>query len=262
MVGNSLLLDGVDVERLQQSTSGSLRVYWLFLEGTGYFDWFYGLARLFRHGARPQAVVVGLGLDGLLDNAVRQEYAPRMLFDARDIVAASSEVGLDRTVASSLLLAHWSAFWDMRHVIRVQILTHTVPYYEGLYLADLWSHLRAKRVVPFSPETELTATARLQRLRDLCEAYGTRLLILVPPTPSVPSAVRQLTAVAEKAAVTTIMPVDPSTMPVRFFRADGIHVNEDGATFFTSALASELPARVADERLARSGEITPVSRTR
>src|SRR5436190_21384735 len=32
MVGNSLLLNGVDVPRLQASTSGSLRIYPMFLE--------------------------------------------------------------------------------------------------------------------------------------------------------------------------------------------------------------------------------------
>ncbi len=262
MVGNSLLLDGVDVDRLQQLTAESLRVYPLFLEGTAYLDWFYGLRRLFRRGASPEVVIVGLGMDGLLDNAVRQEYAPRLLFGAPDVLAVSSEAGLDRTVTSSLLLAHWSAFWDMRHVIRVQILTHAVPYFERLYLSDLWSDLKAKRVVPVGPEGEAVAVARLQRLRDLCERQGARLLILVPPTPSLPGVVRQLTLVASRAGVEALMPVNPATLPARFFRPDEIHVNEDGAAMFTAALASDLPARIAARGVARVDPITPASRTR
>src|ERR1700757_2617490 len=36
MVGNSLLLNGVDLKRLQQLTSTQVRVYPIFLEATGY----------------------------------------------------------------------------------------------------------------------------------------------------------------------------------------------------------------------------------
>ena len=62
MVGNSLLLEGVDVDRLQKLTSSQMRIYPLFLEATGYYDWLYGLQHLFREGARPQVVVVGVEL--------------------------------------------------------------------------------------------------------------------------------------------------------------------------------------------------------
>jgi hypothetical protein len=55
MVGNSLLLEGVDVHRLQKLTSAQMRIYPIFLEATGYYDWFYGLQRLFRDGARPNS---------------------------------------------------------------------------------------------------------------------------------------------------------------------------------------------------------------
>jgi hypothetical protein len=244
MVGNSLLLDGVNVPELQRMTSTAAKVYPLFLEGTGYHDWFYGLQRLFRNGARPDVVLVGLGLDGVLDRGVRQEYAPRMLFDPQDILAASTEARLDRTATSSLLLGHWSAFWDMRHVLRVQLLTHTLPYFERMYLADLWSGLKAKRVVPVSEAAESLAISRLQRLRQLGDRYGTRVLILIPPTPSSTTAVRQLTEIAARAGVETLMPVDPATLPPRFIRADEIHVNEEGATYFTTALGASLPQRI------------------
>ena len=240
MVGNSLLLDGVDVDRLQQLTAESLRVYPLFLEGTAYLDWFYGLRRLFHRGASPEVVIVGLGMDGLLDNAVRQEYVPRLLFGAPDVLAVSSEAGLDRTVTSSLLLAHWSAFWDMRHVIRVQILT-SVPYFERLYLSDLWSDLKAKRVVPVGPEGEAAAVARLQRLRDLCERHGARLLDSGASHAIVAGRGPPVDARRVQGGRRGADAVNPATLPARFFRPDEIHVNEDGAAMFTAALASDSP---------------------
>lgn len=244
MVGNSLLHEGVEVDRLQRLTSDSLKIYPIFLEGTEYFDWLYGLRRLFRQGVRPQVVIVGLGLHDLLVNAVRQEFAPRMLFDARDILDASADLGLSATVTSSLLLAHWSSFWDMRHAIRLKILRRLVPGFEDVYFQDLWSHLRAKRLSPVDTESEAIAVSRLQRLRQLAERHGATLVILIPPTPSLPSTVRQTAIVAQRAGVEALMPIDPSTVPATYYKRDDIHLNETGAELFTTALAADLPKKI------------------
>src|SRR5712672_1315387 len=114
MVGNSLLLEGVDVERLKDLTSRQMRICPIFLEATSYYDWFYGLQRLFRQGARPDVVVLGVGVNSFLANSVRQDYAPMMLFDMRDSLRVASDLKLDRTATSNLLLAHSSVFWDTR----------------------------------------------------------------------------------------------------------------------------------------------------
>ena len=60
MVGNSLLLHGVELDRLREMTVPRMSIYPIFLEATGYYDWLYGLRRLFREGAKPQVVVVGV----------------------------------------------------------------------------------------------------------------------------------------------------------------------------------------------------------
>ena len=52
----------------------------IFIEGTGYYDWRYGLRRLFRQGSRPQFVVVGLEVNTSFENSVREEYVPMLLF--------------------------------------------------------------------------------------------------------------------------------------------------------------------------------------
>src|SRR6202158_2118800 len=110
MVGNSLLLHGVELDRLRALTSASMRIYPIFLEATGYYDWLYGLQRLFRQGARPQVVVVGVGVNFFLKNGVRQDYAPMLFFDVRDVLGAASDLNLDRTATSNLLLAHSRGF--------------------------------------------------------------------------------------------------------------------------------------------------------
>src|SRR5712664_4036496 len=239
MVGNSLLLQGVKVDRLQALTSSRMRIYPVFLEATGYYDWLYGLERLFRQGARPQVVVVGVGVNYFLENGMRQDYAPILFFDARDALAVASDLRLDRTATSNLLLAHSSTFWDTRSVIRTQILGRVVPHLEDLFLI-----VNPRPAIPESREFEEISIPRLQRLQELCEAHGAKLILLVPPTLSSESAVSQMAYAAHKAGVDVSVPIDPAALTAKFYQPDGMHLNSEGAVLFTSALAKDLPERV------------------
>jgi hypothetical protein len=239
MVGNSLLMEGINLNRLQELTSSRMRIYPIFLEATGYYDWLYGLQRLFRQGARPQVVVLGLGVNTFFENAVRQDYAPMMLFDARDILGVASDLKLDHTSTSNLLLAHESVFWDTRSVIRTQILRRVVPHCE-----ELFSFMKAKPIIPQGPRLEALVIARVQTLHKLCEAHGAKLIILVPPTPSSEDATRQMASVSQKIGVDTLVPIDPATLSEQFYQRDEIHLNPAGATLFTSALVSDLRKKI------------------
>ena len=246
MVGNSLLLHGVEVNRLQELTSSRMRVYPVFLEATGYYDWLYALHGLFLRGARPQVVVVGVGVNYFLENGVRQDYAPMLFFNARDTLAVASDLQLDRTATSSLLLAHSSTFWDTRSAIRMQVLNRMVPHLE-----DLFSLVNQKPAVPEGREFAEITIPRLQRLRELCEANGAKLILLVPPTLASENAVSQMAAAAQAAGVDVSVPIDPAALPAKFYQPDGMHLNRDGAVLFTSALAKDLPEKVmAHETLA------------
>src|SRR5580698_9692382 len=170
MVGNSLLLYGVDVDRLKNLTYGRVHICPIFLEATAYYDWLYALERLFREGSRPQVVVLGVGVNGFVANTVRQEYAPLMLFDLRDSLSAASDLQMDRTATSNFLLAHSSVFWDTRSVLRTQILRHTVPHYQ-----ELVSLLKPQPTIPPAPQFQAIANSRLEQLRSLCAAHGAKL---------------------------------------------------------------------------------------
>lgn len=245
MVGNSLLLYGVDVDRLQKLTSSQLSIHPIFLEATGYYDWIYALKCLFRKGSRPQVVVLGVGVNAFLSSGVRQDYSPLLFFDLKDTDNVARDLKFDNTETSNLLLAHSSVFWDTRSVIRMQILRHTVPR-----CGELFQLLKPQPPVPPSPEFEAIANPRLQRLRRLCEAYGAKLIILVPPTPSSEEAVRQMTLASLRAGVETLVPVDPAVLAHQYYLADNIHLNSEGAAIFTSALATYLPRQLAHESLA------------
>ena len=240
MVGNSLLLHGVQLNRLQELTSSRMRLCPIFLEATGYYDWLYALHGLFLRGARPQVVVLGVGVNYFLENGVRQDYAPMMFFNGRDTLAVASDLKLDRTATSNLLLAHSSTFWDTRSAIRMQVLNHIVPHLE-----DLFSLVNQKPAVPDGREFAEMTIPRLQRLRDLCEANGAKLILLVPPTLDSESAVSKMTAAAQSAGVQVSVPIDPAALSAKFYQPDGMHLNRVGAVLFTSALAKDLPEKVA-----------------
>ena len=240
IVGNSLLLHGVQLNRLQELTSSRMRLYPIFLEATGYYDWLYALHGLFLRGARPQVVVLGVGVNYFLANGVRQDYAPMMFFSARDTLDVASDLKLDRTASSNLLLAHSSTFWDTRNAIRMQVLNHMVPHLE-----DLFSLVNQKPAVPEGREFAEITIPRLQRLREMCEANGARLILLVPPTLDSGNAISEMTAAAQAEGVEVSVPIDPATLTAKFYQPDGMHLNRDGAVLFTSALARELPEKVA-----------------
>ena len=84
----------------------------------------------------------------------------------------------------------------------------------------------------------------MQRLRELCERHGAKLILLLPPTLSSEKAVNQMVDAARITGVDVSVPVDPATLSAKYYQRDGMHLNSDGAVIFTSALAKDLPERV------------------
>jgi lysophospholipase L1-like esterase len=250
MVGNSLLLHGVQLDRLREMTSTQMRIYPIFLEATGYYDWLYALRRLFRQGAKPQVVVVGVGVNYFLSNGIRQDYAPMLFFDARDTLALASDLQLDRTATSNLVLAHASTFWDTRTAIRMQILNHIVPHLEDLFL-----FLSPRPGIPERHDLEEKTTLRLARMRELCDSYGAKLILLLPPTLSSEGAVAEMTRAARSVGVDVSVPINPAALSARFYQRDGLHLNRDGAVLFTAALAKDLPEKIANHESIASGRL-------
>jgi hypothetical protein len=121
----------------------------------------------------------------------------------------------------------------------MQVLNHMVPHLE-----DLFSLVNQKPAVPEGREFAEMTIPRLQRLRELCEANGAKLILLVPPTLASENAVSQMAAAAQAAGVDVSVPIDPAALLAKFYQPDGMHLNRDGAVLFTSALAKDLPEKV------------------
>jgi hypothetical protein len=48
------------------------------------------------------------------------------------------------------------------------------------------------------------------------------------------------------------VPIDPAALSAKFYLPDGMHLNREGAVLFTSALAKDLPERVATHKTLES----------
>jgi hypothetical protein len=71
------------------------------------------------------------------------------------------------------------------------------------------------------------------------------MILLIPPTPSSESAVRQMAIASQKVGVEALVPIDPMALSARFYQPDAVHLNPEGAGRFTSALAVELSKTAA-----------------
>jgi hypothetical protein len=228
MVGNSLLLEGVDFDEFRSSLSVQAQAYRYIVTQTAYWDWFYGLRRLFSEGVRPTYLLLGMSPSQLARDSTRGDYSAFYLFDLRGVIDYSRQQHLDFTTASSLLFAHSSQFYAARSEIRATLIERFFPsYFEALHLVTTAT----------APEDngrlQAIVAERLVALDELCRANGVKLLFVVPPTDeeSEPPAV----AAGREAGVPVLLPVRRQTLTTNQF-ADGFHLNAGGRKIFTRAL--------------------------
>jgi hypothetical protein len=235
VLGNSLLLDGLNVQILTEQTEAEAIPVPYFVLATDYYDWYFGLKRLFAEGMRPRYVLLGLSPNQLASSRTRGEYSAQYLFRGRDLIEVVQETHMDATTASSFMLAHVSKFYSTRQITRNYILARLLPDVVGL----LHEKLGVVRD-PAIPEATLNALAtnRLKSLDELCRANGAQFMLVVPPTYQ--SGSETIAHAGKELGVSVLMPVSNGEFDESFFQSDGIHLNEKGATIFTNRLADGL----------------------
>jgi len=108
--------------------------------------------------------------------------------------------------------------------------------------------MKPQPAIPPPQQFQTIASSRLKKLRELCEAHGAKLILLVPPTLSSQEAVRQMAIASQKAGVDALVPIDPTALSARYYQPDELHLNSQGAALFTAALAEFLPQTVVREQ--------------
>jgi|ERR1700691_786688 hypothetical protein len=239
LVGNSLLLRGLDYPKIRTEMAPEARVVRFVIENTEYLDWYYGLHQMFASGVRPSMVVVCLNLGQTVSSRTLGDYSARHLFGVSELLPVGHEAGMNATQISGLVFAHWSAFYASRATIRNFIFNKADPPYAAALheLADT-----AVRPLPMDDVLIVEARARLNALRQLCRQNGAEFVLLIPP--SLGRHNDLLAMAARLQQVNFDYPLAFGAVGPEYFRADGVHLNAQGAVLFTDALARCLRARV------------------
>jgi len=236
LLGNSILLRGVDFPELQRDLGPDVQVTRTVFENTSFLDWFYGLRQFFRAGSRPDVVVLVLSPWQLVSDATDGDYAVQMLVDRRDLLRFAKETGADRNAISVMALAKASFFFGTRAEIRTWILNTILPD-----LPELTRYFRFDVSAKDDPHFTEIAAKRLNRLRELCAQYGATFVLVVPPAREDTG----LKAIVDAAAAQGV----PALVPMRVLPgsdyADLIHLNAHGAATFTPVLADSLRQTLA-----------------
>jgi hypothetical protein len=234
MVGNSLLQAGVDRGQLQQLMAPDYRVVLLPIENTTYWDWYFGLRRLFAAGARPAFVVVSLNAEQMLSNATDGERFAHFLMRLRDLprVAQAGALG---TAASDYFFANLSAWLGLRASVRNALLQKWLPGAEPL--VRLLTTSPGARAASRSYDANPILT-RLAALQQLTSSAGAEFIFLVPPAPRQPGVWATVRERAASDGVRTLLVSTPELSAADF--PDGAHLNARGASLFTAQLGPAL----------------------
>lgn len=258
VVGNSLLDEGVQFDRVRAALGDQCDARRLVVEQTSYFDWYYGIKALLDAGARPDIVVVVLSPSQWVRPDSRGDYTAHYLMQAADLRDAARDLGLNATQEASLVFARLSMFWGARAEIRNFVLIHLMP--DLGRLMNFSSYIDPTPIVDI--EIEQNARARIERLNRILRAHGARLVILVPPVLDANDGAPGLTRAARPCGVPVIRPVTSGTFGKSLYRDTGFHLNPAGAAIFTEqfvrALQTELRSEAsAPTPVATSGPSSP-----
>jgi hypothetical protein len=246
LVGNSLLLEGVQADALRDNLSPQYAVSRFAIEQTHYLDWYFGLRRLLEEGSRPSVIILTLATDQLASRFTLGESFAHRQMSALDFFLAVREAKLDKTTASTYLFAHWSNWLADKGFIRQDVLILLVPNFRGLAgrIADHGPHVDNATVL-----LEM-AKQRLPELHDLAQTYGVKIVLLVPPTLHQDHS-QEVQELGDQAGVPVWVLSPPGEFPPSLFW-DGFHLNLQGSEIFTTRLANRIrtgignPARSAD----------------
>ena len=238
LVGNSLMLEGIDASRLRESLASAAYVVSFPIEQTQYLDWYYGLRRLFADGSQPDLVVLCMNAEHLISPRIRGDYSAYYLFRLADIPEIRREIHYDLTKTSGLVLSHFSLFYAGRSPLRNFVLVSTDRAY-----ASLLQRI-AGTPAPIRPDAEMErmSEARLGELQALCSSHKARFAYLLAP--GFGTGEGALVQAGVQSRTDVMIPFHLNALSRDKFR-DGFHLNASGAQLFTDQVAGMLKTRLS-----------------
>jgi hypothetical protein len=248
IVGNSLLLDGINREELQSGARSFADIQLLPIEQTTYFDWYFGLRRLFREGKRPAIVMLCINARQMHSDRTNRATFAYFLMNWGDLPEVTRASRLDMMSASDYLLSHMSFWLATRANVRNGLVGRLMPASEQLV-----AHFTERDATEFVFSNELSARLldRLGQLQRLAAEHGAEFIWLVPPTNNVADPSTVVAPLAAAAGIEVSIPVLPGEMPVENY-SDGFHLNASGVKVFTHRTIPQIERVVAEWRGRRS----------
>ena len=239
-VGNSLLDEDVQFDRVRERLGGDWDARRFVIEQTFYYDWYYGLKRLLHEGARPDVVVLMLTPGQWTRPDIRGDYSAQYLIRTADLPSVSRDLGLNPTQAANLVFSNVSKFWGARAEIRNFVLGHVMP--------DLGHLMNFSSVVGLpTSDAEVAAIARdrIVRLDALIRSHGARLVVLLPAVTERQDGSEGFLRAAQATRVTALRPIVSGALGAELYRDAGFHLNPIGAAQFTDRLIPMLKEQLA-----------------
>lgn len=215
-------------DSLTPTTDASL----LPIEGTSYYDWYFGMQRLYAEGSMPSTVILCINARQMISNSTNGEFFSHFMMRLEDLPAVIRASGLTTMATSNYLFAHWSMWLATRTNVRIGLTERLLPG-----AAELAAHFTARdgAVMNSDPAISTKALERLKQFSDLAKRHGSDFVWLVPPTTNADDPSTHLQELARAAGITVLVPYAPGTMPIDHY-ADGFHLNQAGARKFTEKL--------------------------
>ena len=235
MLGNSLLLYGVDMPTLRASLSGRWKCSRAVIESTSYLDWKYGLRRLISEGSRPDAVALVYSAYSFFDpNILRQDYFAHYLMRVEDLPEIVADAGFHPTTAAGMVLARFSLAYGIRSEVRKRVLSGMIPGLEGLT-----RRLTGTPAIAPAPNKMLgLLDHRAAELRQAAQAGGYRLILVLAPSGRLDIHQEELARLLRERGVDVIVPADATKLP-RSAYTDGVHLSLQTARELTLNLARQ-----------------------
>src|SRR5581483_1012711 len=242
IVGNSLVLHGINVPAVEQALGTGYAATKLSIVDSGYLDWLYGILSLFDRGSRPGTLVLAISPTQLVENRAPTGTTARMLWTTPNLVRYALESRPGLTAVSNRVFEHFSEFFAIRSRLRQDARRLIVPGYEAMsrrYFVPAGDSSSDAR------HEEEVASERLRVLNSICAKRGVRFVFLLIPTNTASDrGLEQALVVAgEQSSVPVLVPVSNGALDAQWL-LDGYHLNATGAYAFSTragiALAAEL----------------------
>jgi hypothetical protein len=237
VLGNSLLEAGIRFDEARRLLSPEMDARRWVVHDTTYFDWYYGLRRLFAEGCRPDMVILVLTPGQLGRSKIRGNYFGYHLMRMADLFSVANDLGLSNTETSSLAFANMSAYFGLGAEIRKWLAGNVLQD-----LPQLTALMIQERTGPLVEEPiESISLERLRALRQLTTQHGAAFILVIPPTSGNMSETRCAATrrTGSLAGVSVLEPVPMKSLPIDYY-ADGFHLNSRGAEIFTRAFVEAI----------------------